>query len=1206
MKDIFLFELKYRFTRPATYLYFLIFFLLPLMAIMTESVSIGATSEKVFKNAPVVISTYMAIMSIFGILVASAIMGVPVYRDIEYKTNTYFFSLPISEKSYLLGRFFGSFLTLAFVFLSVGLAVMLGSVLAPIFGLVPAERFGEFNFMHYFVPYCTLVLPNLFLSGTIFFSLVALTRNVFSAYVGNVVLLMVYILSGQLMNNLDNRELASLLDAFGLGVFTNETRYWTVPEQNSLTLGLTGMFLYNRIIWVGFSLLLLGFTLWKFDFQKFLAGKMQKAKKESGKEMPNIPLNVLPKVSPSFSFAKDIRSMFSFATLEFRQAIGNVYFLAMTVAAVIFLAFGCWQGDEIYGTKSLPTTAIMIDAKNGEFSLLVFIILIFYTGEMVFRERVLHFSNITDSFPVPNWLLYFSKFIGLTYICLFLMSLIMLVGMTVQTLKGYFNYEIDVYLIDVFIFTFPNYLALAMLSFFIQVLVNNKFVGYFAVGAFWIFQTGLAIAEYSFNLYRYANTPNYLYSDMNRFGHFWQPLMSYNAYWLAVGAVLLVLGNLLWVRGINPSWRERWALFLQRFAPKQRLTLLFWVGLSVLLGSWNYYNTAVLNKYRNAEESRILQADYEKKYKKYDFVEQPKALSLKLHADLFPADRSAKLKAIFKIYNPHDKNLDSLYINVIEGIKLQNFTINGKPCKLSFEDKDQGFYIYQLPQTLKPQDTVEMLMEIEAPSEGFTNSGYNRQLVENGTFFDTQVLPSFGYNGGRELSSEKDRKKYNLPEKKYRLPETLDKRYENISAIGGTMADYISFEAIISTEPDQVAITPGYLKQEWTENGRRYFHYDMENAKDFLFYGILSARYEIIKDKWVGKNGQEVNIEIYHHPAHTRNTDKMIKGIKASLDYFTENFAPYQHRQMRIMEFPRYATFAQSFANTVPYAESFGWVGDFSDPNAYDYVFFVTSHEVAHQWWGHQVLPRGTRGGSFVIETMAEYSALMVAKKEYGADKMQKFLKYELDRYLRGRASEAKQEPPLLYEDQQSYLYYRKGSMVMYALADYLGEDVLNAQLKKYVDTTAYRTRPYTTSLELYDYIKAATPDSLKATVADMFEKVTLLENRAWEATYEKIGEEYEVTLKVSTKKFYADEKGNETEQPDMRELIDIGVTVETKTETGMKYQKPLYLQKHWLKAGEHTLKIRVKEKPEKAGIDPYNKLIDRNANDNTVVVKEK
>ncbi len=1208
-KEIFLFELRYRMTRPATYLYFLIFLLLPLLAVMTDNVQIGASSEKVLKNAPVVIGTYMGILSAFGILVASAIMGVPVYRDIEHKTNTYFFALPISEKSYLMGRFWGSFVVLAFTFLSVGTGIIVGAWLAQLFNLVPAERFGDFNFMHYLMPYLTLVLPNLFLSGTIFFALVALTRNIFAAYVGNVVMLMTYLLTAQLLSNLDNREMAVMLDIFGIRAFNDVVRYWTVPEQNTQFVGLSGLFLYNRLLWIGVSLVFLVALVVRFDFQKFLATTTASTKKKTANEEKSgfISLATLPKVQQHFSLGLDIRRMFSFAVLEFQQAIKNPYFLAMLSSAVIFLFVDCWYGDEKYGTTSMPITYIMLDAKSGTFSLLFFIIIIFYTGEMVFKDRILNFANISDAFPVPNWLLYGSKFLGMVYICVFLVLLPMLVGMTVQTLKGYFNYEIGVYLVDLLLFTLPSYITLAALSFFIQLLVNNKFAGYFLVAAFWLVLLGLNLAEYNFLLYRFSEVPNYLYSDMNGFGHFVTPVLSFHGYWLAVSMVLLIIGSLFWVRGIDAPFGERIQLAFRRMNGTVKVSLSVFVLIATGLGAWIYYNTAVLNKYLTAEDTRQIQINYERKYKKYQFTPQPKATDVKMYVDLFPEDRQAKIKGVFKIWNEHNKAIDTLFLTVPPNTQLNTLKIDNAELALVLDDKEVRFRAYKLIKPLQPQDTVTLELGIDFGFKGFVNSGFNEDLVYNGTFFSTStVFPSMGYNDRFELSSDKERKKNGLPEKKDALPDINDEYYKNVGFIGRE-SDFVTFEAVISTAPDQIAIAPGYLQKEWTENGRKYYHYNMGEAKDFLFFNIVSARYDVLRDKWVSKDGKTINIEIYHHPTHKSNLSHMVESIKASLEYYSTNFSPYQHKQMRILEFPRYATFAQSFANTVPYAESFGFVADFSDPNDTDYAYFVTAHEVAHQWWGHQVMPRATKGNGFVSETMSEYSALMVQKKRYGAEHMKKFLKYELDRYLRERGSEEKKEPTLLLEDGQSYIYYRKGSMVMYALADYIGEENLNKQLKTYVDSVAFTYKPYTSSLDLYKYIKAAIPDSLQYLTTDMFEKITLYDNRTEEATYKKISEnEYQVTLTVNTKKMYADEKGNETVADNQRDLIEIGVfAAETKDKNGLNYEKPLYLQKQWLTKGQHKITIIVKEKPAKAGIDPYNKLIDRVSGDNVKNVSE-
>jgi hypothetical protein len=312
---------------------------------------------------------------------------------------------------------------------------------------------------------------------------------------------------------------------------------------------------------------------------------------------------------------------------------------------------------------------------------------------------------------------------------------------------------------------------------------------------------------------------------------------------------------------------------------------------------------------------------------------------------------------------------------------------------------------------------------------------------------------------------------------------------------------------------------------------------------------------------------------------------------------------------MRILEFPRYASFAQSFPNTVPYSESFGWTADFSDPNDTDYAFYVTAHEVAHQWWGHQVTPSFTRGANQISESMAEYSALMVLEHAYGKDCMQNRLKYSLDRYLRGRSSESKFEETLLNNDSRAYVWYDKGSLILYALQDYIGEDNLNGAFKKFIDTAAFRQKPpFATSNEWYSYIKEATPDSLQYFLQDSFEKIALYENRITKAAYTSQPDgTFKVDLTVQTKKIYYDSTGREIDESRSKDLIEIGIfDEEIKSEKGVTQKVPLYLKKHWLSPGEHTLSFTVNKKPVKAGIDPYNKLIDRIPDDNTKNVDEK
>ena len=417
-------------------------------------------------------------------------------------------------------------------------------------------------------------------------------------------------------------------------------------------------------------------------------------------------------------------------------------------------------------------------------------------------------------------------------------------------------------------------------------------------------------------------------------------------------------------------------------------------------------------------------------------------------------------------------------------------------------------------------------------------------------------------------------------------------------------ANWIDFDATVSTSPDQMAIAPGYLEREWTEGGRRYFHYTMD-SKILGFYSFLSARYAVLRDHWspppdAMPGSTDVAIEIDYQPGHEFDLDRMVKGVKKSLDYYTASFSPYQHHQVRIVEFPRYDRFAQSFPNTIPFSESIGFIArvDDKNPDDIDYPFYVTAHEVAHQWWAHQVISGDVQGATLLSESMAQYSALMVMKHEYGPDKMKKFLRYELDRYLHGRATAKRDEMPLVKVENQPYIHYAKGSLVMYALADYIGEDRLNAALAKFIAKTKFQSPPYTDAPAFVAALREVTPPEFPHLIEDMFETITLYDNRAKKASYVKRADgRYDVAIAVQAKKLRAAELGAETEIP-VDDFIDVGVLD--------KDGKGGAIERKKIMTPDATFTLTVDEVPAKAGIDPRNKLIDRLPDDNVIKVEKK
>jgi len=303
---------------------------------------------------------------------------------------------------------------------------------------------------------------------------------------------------------------------------------------------------------------------------------------------------------------------------------------------------------------------------------------------------------------------------------------------------------------------------------------------------------------------------------------------------------------------------------------------------------------------------------------------------------------------------------------------------------------------------------------------------------------------------------------------------------------------------------------------------------------------------------------------------------------------------------VRIVEFPRFSLsggFAESFPNTVPFNEGIGFTAkvDDRDPQDIDYPYFVTAHEVAHQWWGHQEVPANVQGAEFVSESLAEYSALMVLKQKYGDAKMRRFLKYELDRYLLGRGTEEKQELPLIRADGSAYVAYQKGSLNLYALQDAIGEAAIDDALAAFVTRWRFAGPPYARSVDLIAELRRVTPATLQPLIADLFETITLYEVRAASAAARRQPDGSEaIELVVSARKLRADGAGNESEAPFDGE-VDIGALDAS--------GNVVAIEKRRVHSGDNRFTLDAKAGAARAGIDPLGKLIDRDPSDNTVAV---
>ncbi|MEM7368255.1 MAG: M1 family aminopeptidase [Bacteroidota bacterium] len=1217
-KEILLFEIKYRLKRPSFYVYTTIALLTGMLygSILsgglgpetTQSMGVGGNN---LANSPILIHTLLlAIAQIAGLFIIAAFMAVPVFRDFQRNAHSLFFTKPIDKISYLGGRFMGSFLIVLFIllFLGVGMAVMIH------WPWEDSGKLGPFVLWHYVNPYLVSIFPFAFFTSSIFFAIVTLSRNELFIYLNAIVMLVLFSFASTLSNLVDSKVLASLLDPTGSVAIVKHIEFWTVAEKNTQVIGMFPLLAWNYVIWMGVAIAIIVLTYRNFSFS-YARPKMLKSSQKI-QERGSIPVNIhlfgrtvsLPKVSLSYTWQNHLSQLWLLTKMELRRIFRSPVLWVMFAVGVLMMILTLLpfvQRMAGMGASTYPVTYGMIGSIVGGFGLFIIAAIIFWTGELVWRERHHRINELMDVLPTPSGINLGSKFIALLSMPVFFLLGGILIAIIAQLVQGYFRIEPGLYLQRVLGIEMIDHALFIVLCLFIQVLSPNKYLGFFiCVLAFFGFGSILPSLGVEDRLFRYMSGYRLSYSDMNGYGPFMHPYMSMKAYWLGAAILLGISGAGLYLRGTENNWIARFTQLKQSIRKPVVLgATLLGAALFLGFGSYVYYNTHILNDFLNSKDRNKEQAEYEKKYKFLEGKAQPKITDVTLEVDMFPETQDFHVTGQYKLKNKTATAIDSIvFLPSLGNVEYSKFELS-RSLKERIEDDDLGIFLLVLAEALEPGDSLYLDFEGDYQTNGFPNNGLDTRMAENGAFIPHSYFPEIGYNPLYEHTSPEVRKEYGLPKREFRFPPRTDTASLEYTLIARD-SDWINFSCTISTEADQIAIAPGYLQKEWEDNGRKYFAYKMD-SKMLKFYNLLSGKYEVMKEQFMMYDSIPIDLEIYYHEQHDYNLEAMMDAMKKSLSYYTENFGPYQHKVARILEFPRHhGQFAQSFPNTISYSESAGFIID-AESSDVDMPFYVTAHELAHQWWAHQVVGGAVEGFQFLSESMSQYSAMMVMKKELGEAQIEKYLQHELNQYLKGRGGESRKENPSHMVDQQFYIQYNKGSLVMYALQDYIGEDTLNAAIRRYVDAVKFQEPPFTTTLEWMDYIRAATPDSFQYLLTDLFETITLFENQILETDYEEQNDSsYLVRMKILTEKKRDDGEGEETNIA-IKDYIDVGIFARKKVE-GEWEDVPLYFQKHQFTQDTTELKILVSSKPSKVGIDPYHKLIDRTTSNNSKRIQKK
>ena len=1187
------FEFRYQLRSPVFWAVIALFFLLTFGAMASSEITIGDPNSSVHKNGPLSLALTQMIMAVFFMFVSTAFVANVIVRDDESGFGPIIRSTRITRFDYLFGRFTGAFAVVAIAFL----AVPLGSFAGSLMPWVDPETLGPNRFAFYMQPYVTIVLPTLLLSSALFFAVATITRSVMLTYVGVLAFLLLYGISRAVLStNPDWREIAALTDSFGLAAVGLVTRYWTAAEANSQMVPMAGVVLVNRLIWSAVALTALALAWWRFRFgvASISARKHARLARKAARIEAVVPQRVGVLPAPD-QVASRWPRLFTQIGFEMRLILGSPAFFVLLLVGLLNAVASMLVPSGMYGTPTYPATFVLIRDLQGAYALAPLIIAGFYAGELVWRDRDRRMHEIIDATALPNWAQLVPKFLALVSVLFATMVVGVLAAMLVQLAKGFTALNPGEYVLWFLLPSVVDMALIAGMALVLQVLAPNKYVGWGLLLVYFVVISVMNPLGFQHPLYQYGSTgPNPL-SDMNGDAVGGTAGWWFRRYWVAFLVIMLTVAHLLWRRGTETRFAPRLRFALVRARGGAGLVAVAALVVMGATGVWLYHQTNGLNVYETTLDTDRQLADAEKLYLHLEHAPEPSVTTIRMAVDLHPHDRLMEASGTYALINRTTVPIRDVHLVVPEHARdILALSITG--AHMLANDDVHQVRTYRFDQPLAPGATATMAFKVRRWQRGINAKGDDQRLVANGTFLDnSEIAPVIGIHRNMFLNDPIRRRKYGLPS------ELRMARLEDQSALAYNYienADWVTSDITLTTDADQTPVAPGKRVSDVTAQGRRSARF-VSTAPILNFWSIQSARYAV-----KSRMSDGVTLSVYYDPAHPYNVDRMLDAFDNALRYYRANFGPYQFDYARIVEFPGYASFAQAFAGTMPYSENIGFLGDFRNPSNIDYATYVASHELGHQYWGHQVVSADRQGGTLMVETLAQYSALMVMKHRYGEDKIRRFLQYELDSYLRSRGGERLEEQPLMRVENQGYIHYRKGAVALYLLQDRLGEDRVNAMLRTILAKYRFKGAPFASSTDLVAGFEGLARNAEEhELVADTLERITVYDFKAQHAQTRKLPDgRWQTVLTVRADKAYADGKGHETPAA-LHQSVDIGLFTARPGKAEFGAHNVLMRKRYPVTGGVQTFTLITSSKPLFAGIDPYNTFIDRNSDDNIVGV---
>ncbi len=1204
------FELKLHTRQVGFWVVVSIMFILGTLFMSLDFLTMSSTGERIKANGAFTVAVMVSFFSMFSIFFGAVFVVTGVMRDQIHNFLEITHSTPVKTGTMMITRMIGVYIA---VFLCL-FAFVVGLAFGQYMPWLDTASLGPKNLLYYLQPTLVFVAINALLVSGIYTAIAAITRNKALVYVTAIALFLFYMVSGMMTPQSSPKWVIALVDPFGSAALALEAEFWPAAEQNTRMSPLGGYVGLNRLVWGGIAvfLYLATFKL----FRRGLAAGKSKNVQET--EIFNTQSISLRPAKTDDRAASAVKAFWARFKLEYLRTVKSIPFMILAALCVVFFALITLIQLYLTPDPILPTNALLVSMVFGSLSFPTMLIIIFFSGEIIWRDKMAGINEIIDASPVKNWSLMAAKWAALMAIVFTIFVVGLAFGMTAQVLLG----DVPINPLTHFKFTafrfVPTFALYCILVLFVQNFMPNRIVGMVASAAVLIFFVlGIGFLPFYHPLMDYAYMPAGGLSEFNGFASLIR-FKWFGLYWGSLAALFIVMSIWLWRRGLQANLRARIkGLHKHLSIPSIAIASLF---LASFAGSGAYIYKAynVDNDFKTTKQRELERVKWEKLLGDQLKAPTPKIRSVDVEMQFSPAKQSSVIKGTYILENANSAALSEVYVSVPVSHKREilHLTIDGAKLVTEGENikniEDFGYQIFKFDPPFQPGAKTKLAFELmQSPPV----LGDGSRILRNGTFVDNFAsMPQLDLRD-RRLTNPDKRRKYGLPERE-KMPDRTDMDARQFLFFGRA-ADRVDFKAKVCTDIGQIPIAPGKMVRKYEENGKACRDYQAINPI-LNFFSFLSADFEVIRDQWVdskGLNGKNVDLAIYFHGQHNYNTDLMMQAMKDSLDTFTEVFGPYQYNQIRIMEFP-YRGFAQAFAGTIPFSENIGFVRDPGDPDdnkSVDLATYVTMHEIGHQWFAHQIVPAYTKGFNVLSEGLTENAAMTAYERKLGWQKARRLLEQRaIQAYLTARIADRDDEPPLAKAEGQSYLDYNKASWVFWGLKQNMGEEKMQNAIRGFLKEYGNKGAPYPTTMELVDALRAAAPADMQGLITDYWDRIVFWK-MSIDGDVKLTGNDqdgYVVSFTAKVDKRIASEKdGKETsvgeiDGEDLNEWVEIGFYDQDPKDTlGGDW---LELERVQITKAETDLGFTLKQKPTHVLLDPRRLLIERNVTDNVKKIELK